>query len=91
MNHLVVTLLWVSTLLYIPLLAHFGVVGGTAAALLAAVPSRAMLAALTASVAPAAVPAGVQAASFLYLTAWVVAGWWWAVREFERAIVTERR
>ena len=39
MNHLVMTLLWVSTVLYLPLLAHFGIVSGPASAMLAPIPS----------------------------------------------------
>lgn len=89
MNHLVITLLWVSTTMYLPLLAHFGVVSGHAAAILAPIPSYAMLVLLTSAVSPEAVSAQLLAAA--YLAACVALGFWWTVRSFERSIVSEGR
>ena len=91
MNQLVVILLWVSTLLYLPLLSHFGVLRGAAAVILAFIPSHAMLVVLTAAVDPDSASAALQLASTLYLGAWVWAGWRWTLKEFEKAIVTEGR
>jgi ABC-type Na+ efflux pump permease subunit len=91
MNQLVVKLLWVTTLLYVPLLAHFGVLPQPLATVLAPIPSYAMLTALTASVDPGSVSGTAQAASALYLVAWIWMGWRWSVRAFERVIVTEGR
>lgn len=91
LNHLVVMLLWVTTLLYLPLLGHFGLLSGGWTALLAPIPSWAMLVGLTASVDPAAVDIGVQIGAALYLAVWVFLGWRWTLRGFERALITEGR
>lgn len=91
MNHLVMTLLWVSTALYLPLLAHFGIVTGVAAMILAPIPSYAMLVTLTSAVEPDAVAVGVQVAAAAYLLVWVAVGSWRTVRAFERSIVAEGR
>jgi fluoroquinolone transport system permease protein len=91
MNHLVVTLLWVSTLLYLPLLGHFGVLPRAVAPFLAVIPSYAMLVALTAAVDPDSVAHSIQLAAALYLAVWVWVGWRRTVREFEAAVVTEGR
>lgn len=91
MNQLVVTLLWVSTLLYLPLLGHFGVLPRAAAPVLAVIPSYAMLVSLTAAVDPDSVAGLIELVAVLYLAVWVWAGWRRTVREFEAVIVTEGR
>lgn len=91
MNQLVLTLLWVTTLLYVPLLAHFGVLPDPLDFLLAPIPSYAMLVALTASVDPASVPTYAQIGSALYLMGWAGLGWRWTVREFGSVVVTGNR
>jgi fluoroquinolone transport system permease protein len=91
MNQLVVTLLWVSTVLYLPLLSHFGVVPRAAAPIFAVIPSYAMLVALASAVDANAVSASIQLAAVLYLTVWVLWGWRRTVREFEGAILTQGR
>ena len=89
MNHFVITLLWVSTALYLPLLAHFGIVSGHTATILAPIPSYAMLVLLTSAVSPEAMSAPLMAGA--YLAVWVALGFWWTVRSFERSIVSEGR
>jgi ABC-type Na+ efflux pump permease subunit len=91
LNHLVMRLLWVTTLLYLPLLAHFGVVRGVAAGLLALVPSMAMLLALEAALAPDAISPVEQAYAVCYLGLCAGILWTWAMRGFERAVLTEGR
>lgn len=91
MNQLVMTLLWVTTLLYLPLLGHFGVLPAALGAVLAPIPSYAMLTALAASVDPESVPVHAQAASAAYLAAWIWVGWRWTTRAFERVVVTGGR
>jgi len=91
MTQLVVKLLWVSTVLYLPLLTHFGVGPSAMAAILAIIPSHAMLVALTAAVTPDSISLLEQLIAALYLGLWVWVGWSWTLREFERAIVTEGR
>jgi ABC-type Na+ efflux pump permease subunit len=91
MNQLVVTLLWVSTAFYLPLLSHFGLLPDAMAPLLTPIPSYAMLVVLTAAVARESVSVPAQLAAALYLGAWVWVGWRWTLREFEHAIVTEGR
>lgn len=89
MNQLVVTLLWVNTLLYVPLLSHFGVLGDALTPLVAPIPSYAMLVALEASVDPGSASTLAQASAALYLTAWIWIGWRWALRELVGSIITE--
>lgn len=91
MTQLVVTLLWVTTLLYVPLLAHFGVLGGAPALSVALIPSYAMLTLLQASVDPPTVSLAGQGYAAAYLVVWAAALWRWTMREFERSIVTEGR
>jgi len=91
MNQLVVTLLWISTLLYLPLLNHFGAAPKALAPLLAAIPSHAMLVLLTAGADPQASSTPAQLAAGFYLLAWIGAGWGWTVGEFRRAVVSEGR
>ncbi len=91
LNHRVMRLLWVTTLLYLPLLAHFDLLGGVAAGALTLIPSRAMLVALEASLGPRGASPGVQAYALGYLTLWGVMLWARAVRGFERAVLTEGR
>lgn len=91
MNHLVVALLWVTTLLYLPLLGHFGVLPDRLALILAPIPSYAMLVALTAAVEPASVTTWAQAGAALYLIAWICLGWRRTLGAFERTVVHEGR
>lgn len=91
MNQLVVTLLWVSTVLYLPLLSHFGALPEFMTRVLAPIPSYAMLVTLTAAVAPHSVALPTQLVARLYLGAWIWLGWRWTLREFERAIVSAGR
>ncbi len=91
MNHLVVRLLGVTTLLYLPLLPHFGVVGGASGMALGLIPSYAMLTVLRASVDPATVSLVGQGLAVAYLVVWAAALWRWTMREFEGSIVTEGR
>jgi hypothetical protein len=91
MTQLVVLLLWVSTVLYLPLLSHFGVGPSAMAAILAIIPSHAMLVALTAGMSQDSTSFVSQLIAAFYLALWVWAGWYWTLREFERAIVTEGR
>lgn len=91
MTQLVVVLLWVSTVLYLPLLTHFGVLPPAIATILALIPSHAMLVALMAAVTPDSISLLAQLIAALYLGLWVWVGWSWTLREFQRAIVTEGR
>jgi ABC-type Na+ efflux pump permease subunit len=91
MNRLVVTLLWVTSLLYLPLLAHFGILEGPEALAVAWIPSHAMLALLRVSVDPTAAVTAGQLGAAIYLALWVWMGWRWTLREFERTIATEGR
>ena len=91
MNHLVVRLLWVSTLLYLPLLGHFGVAPPAVRAALAPIPSHAMLVTLSSAADPGAVSARALVAAAAYLVLWIVVGCWRALSAFEAAMVTEGR
>lgn len=94
MNRLMITLLWVSTLGYLPLLAHFELVPPALGWVLAAVPSYAMLVVLEAAfVDPGAAgePGLEVVGAYLYLILWGVLGWFWSVRAYRRDITTEGR
>jgi fluoroquinolone transport system permease protein len=89
MNHLVMTLLWVSAVLYLPLLSHFGVAPRLVVPVLAIIPSAAMLVVLTAAANASAVTPGAQLIASLYLVGWICLGWWWALREYERVMARD--
>jgi len=91
MNHLVVILLAVSTVLYLPLPGHFGALPTAVRWIFAVVPSHAMLVLLTDAAMPGAASPPARVVASLYLGAWIGVGWWWTVRGFERAVVTEGR
>lgn len=91
MNQLVVRLLFVTTLLYMPLLHHFDLLRATFAPFVAVIPSYAMLVVLESSIDPSAAPGATQLSASLYLVAWIVVGWLRTVKGFERVIVTEGR
>jgi fluoroquinolone transport system permease protein len=91
MNQLITTLLWVQTLLYVPLLSHFEVVAGALKPVVALIPSYAMLVALEASIDPESLPPASQALAALYLLVWTWFGWRQVRREFTESIVTEGR
>jgi fluoroquinolone transport system permease protein len=91
MTGLVVTLLWVTTLLYLPVLSHFGVLPDPLALLMAPIPSYAMLMAIEASIDGAAVSAVARVSAELYLVLWVLVGWRWTLKAFEGTLVSEGR
>jgi ABC-type Na+ efflux pump permease subunit len=91
MNHLVVRLLWVTTVLYLPLLAYFRVLPQPLTPLVTWIPSYAMLVAVEASVEPGSVSAIGMLAANLYLGAWMWVGWRWTVKRFRDAVITEGR
>jgi ABC-type Na+ efflux pump permease subunit len=91
MNHLLATLLWVTTLLYLPLLDRFDILPGFLTPLVALIPSYAMLLLLEASADAGSVALMAQAGSALFLAAWVWVGWRRTVREFVDMLVTEGR
>lgn len=88
MNDLMVKLIYVSTALFIPILAHFEIIP---AAPLAWIPSFAMLVMLDA----AGNGAGAFSTSWLlaagYLCLWIAGGAIWAMREYKQSIITEGR
>lgn len=89
MNKLTITLLWVSTLAYLPLLSHFGVLPESLTPAIALIPSYAVLIALTLSVEPSGVSMIEEMYAYGYLSLWCFGAWFWALREFSRNIVTE--
>lgn len=91
MNQLLVILLGVTTLLYLPLLIHFGALPSPFSAPVALIPSYAMLVMLEAAIDPASVSPPAHVAAALYLGAWIGIGWRQVLREFESAIITEGR
>lgn len=91
MNQLVMMLLWVTTLLYLPLLGHFDVLPEALTAVIAPIPSHAMLCALLAAADPGAVSPSAQTMSALYLMTWIGLGWRWTLREFAQVVLRDDR
>jgi fluoroquinolone transport system permease protein len=89
MNKLMITLLWVATLAYIPLLAHFDLLPDVLVPVVALIPSYAILVAVLLAVDPAAVSPSAELYAYGYLVVWCGIGWWWALREYTRSIVTD--
>jgi hypothetical protein len=90
MNKLMITLLWVTTVAYLPLLLFFDVLPEPWGLVLAPLPSYAMLTSFSWAADPnLGFEAGLPALG--YLLAWCVVGGWWAVREYTRSIVTGGR
>jgi hypothetical protein len=89
MNKLTVTLLWVSTLGFLPLLAHFELLPGVLDMAMGLIPSYAILLALLLAVDPGSVSPAQAWFAYGYLVIWCGVGWWWALREYTRSIVTD--
>jgi len=89
MNKLMITLLWVATLGYIPLLAHFDLLPDVLAAAVALIPSYAILVAVSFAIDPASMAPSAELYAYGYLLAWCFIGWWWALREYTRSVVTD--
>ncbi len=91
MNKLSVTLLWVSMIGYLPLLAHFELAPAALTPLLAVIPSHAMLVMITGAVAGSSVTDGSWLLAAGYLVLWCIAGACWTLREYQRAMVSDGR
>lgn len=90
MNDLMIRLLYLSTVLFAPLLPHFGVTPDWAAAPMAIIPSASMLALL--DMGGAAQPDLAAAALHsAYLFAWVAGAWAWSLREYRDHVLSEGR
>lgn len=88
MNDLMVKLIYVSTALFVPILAHFAIIP---AAPVAWIPSYAMLVLLDAGGSPGLVPTAHWLTAAGYLLIWILLGSMWALREYRRSIVSEGR
>jgi fluoroquinolone transport system permease protein len=91
MNKLMITLLWVEVILLLPLLTHFGVLPEVLTPVMALIPSYAILVAIMLSLDPAPASPLAEIYAYGYLTLWCAIGWFWALREYTRNIVTEGR
>ncbi len=91
MNKLMITLLWVELVLLLPLLSHFGVLPEMLTPVIALIPSYAVLVALMLSLDPAPPSPWAEVYAYGYLAFWCALGWFWALREYTRNIVTEGR
>ena len=91
MNKLMITLLWVEIIILLPVLAHFAVLPDAFTPVLALIPSYAILVAISLSLQPDEVPLWAEIYAYGYLLLWCVIGWFWAIREYTRSIVTEGR
>ena len=91
MNGLMIFLLFGTSILFIPLLAHFGLVSGPAEWVLAIIPSYAMLMSFEGATNPDLLSRAQWIYAFGYQVIWVVVGWLWALREFKQSIVSEGR
>lgn len=91
MNKLMITLLWVEVIFLLPLLAYFAVVPDALTPLFALIPTYAILLAIELGLDPSPAPLWVELYAYGYLALWCVIGWFWALREYTRNIVTEGR
>jgi fluoroquinolone transport system permease protein len=91
MNKLMITLLWVEIIILLPVLVHFAVLPETLTPVLALIPSYAILVAITLSLEPVDVSVWKEIYAYGYLALWCALGWFWALREYTRNIVTEGR
>lgn len=91
MNKLMITLLWVELIILLPVLVHFAVLPEVLTPLLALIPSYAILLAISLSLDPTAASAWLEVYAYGYLALWCVIGWFWALREYTRNIVTDGR
>ncbi|MDE0192781.1 MAG: hypothetical protein OXQ90_15620 [Gammaproteobacteria bacterium] len=89
MNKLMITLLWVTGIAYIPVLAHFDVLPEALTPVVAVNPSYAILVTVLVSIDPEAVSTATKVYGYAYLGAWCVLGWWWTLREYKRYIITD--
>lgn len=91
MNGLMIFLLFGTSILFIPLLAHFGLVSGPAEWGLAVIPSYAMLMSFEGAANPSLLSNAQWVYAIGYQAIWIVLGWMWALREFKQSIVSEGR
>lgn len=91
MNALMVTLIYVTTLLFLPLLAHFEIVSGPVRWLFAIIPSYAMLLSFDGAADPSLLSMGEWVYAYGYQSLWIVVGWFWTMREFRASIVSDGR
>jgi fluoroquinolone transport system permease protein len=90
MNKLMITLLWVEVIILIPVLAHFEVLPEGLTPLVALIPSYAILLAIGLSMdsAPSTISGWTEIYAYGYQLLWCCAGWFWALREYTRNIVS---
>jgi ABC-type Na+ efflux pump permease subunit len=89
MNKLSITLLWVSMLGYLPLLAHFELAPAVLTPAFAVIPSYAMLTLFTGAVDGSDVSTEQWWLAVAYVTAWCALGAWWTLREYTRELVSD--
>ena len=89
MNKLMITLLWVTTVAYIPLLAHFELLPAGLRPIVAVIPSYAILVTVLVSIDPDAASTAAKVYGYAYLVLWCVIGWLWTLREYKRHIITD--
>ncbi len=91
MNGLMIFLLFGTSVLFIPLLAHFGLIAEPASWVCAVIPSYAMLLSFEGAADPSLLSQVEWAYAIGYQILWIIFGWIWAMREFKQSIVSERR
>jgi len=91
MNALMISLLYASTLLFIPFLAIFGVVPEWSHWLIAIIPSYAVLLSIQGAIDPAFLSSGEWVYAIVYQLVWIVGAWKWSMREYVDYIVFDGR
>lgn len=91
MNGLMIILLFSTTILFTPLLAHFGLIPEPARWVFALLPSYAMLMAFNGGADPSLLSSAEWGYALGYQVFWIVLGWVWALREFKQSIISEGR
>ncbi|WP_439620909.1 fluoroquinolone export ABC transporter permease subunit [Hyphomonas sp.] len=91
MNGLMIYLLFASTIIFAPLLAHFGFVPAPAKWVFAIIPSYAMLMSFNGAADPDLLSLPEWTYALGYQVIWIIIGWLWAMGEFKKSIISEGR
>lgn len=89
MNGLMISLLYITTLLFLPLLAHFDIVTGNMQWLFAIIPSHAMLLSFSGAVDPSSLTVLEWLYAITYQAVWIFGAWKWSLREYNVYIISD--
>jgi hypothetical protein len=91
MNDMMIRLLYASTVLFFPLLPHFGIGAPLTQWMAAAIPSSSMLVLLQHAIDPGGLTTPIDLAAIAYLSVGCVVAFAWSLREYRASVVSEGR